>query len=237
MFQSVSRDSIADQVARQIRRQILNDRISPGSRLPPERDLAAQFGTNRNTLREAVRLLEEEGLIRVRQGGGMEVLDYRRHGGIHLLSHYLDDVEDAGRRAAFLMEAVALRREAMALVVRLAAEHHSERDAHDLRASFAALEDSVGSGSGVARADIEFHRHLGYATGRLAIAWLVNTLADAFERLVADGRLWVVEDGYLDHMRAVLDAVIARDPERAEAAVKRHFEAADRALMERIESL
>ncbi len=236
MFEAVSRDSIADQVARQIRRLILNDRVAPGSRLPAERDLAQRFGTNRNTLREAVRLLEEEGLIRVRQGGGMEVLDYRRTGGIHLISHYLDDVEDPARRAAFVIEAVALRREAMALVARLAAREHSERDAEDLRAAFAALSEAVASGQGVAAADIAFHRCLGLAAGRLVIAWLVNTLADAFERLVRDGRLWVVEEGYLDNLRAVLEAVLARDPDRAAETVTRHFEAADEALLQRIES-
>ncbi len=236
MFEAVSRDSIADQVARQIRRLILNDRIAPGSRLPAERDLAQEFGTNRNTLREAVRLLEEEGLVRVRQGGGMEVLDYRRAGGIHLLSHYLDDVEDPARRAAFVIEAVALRREAMALVARLAATEHSERDADDLKAAFATLSDAVASGRGVAAADIAFHRCLGLAAGRLVIAWLINTLADAFERLVRDGRLWVVEEGYLDNLRAVLDAVLARDPDRAADAVIRHFEAADQVLLQRIQS-
>lgn len=236
VFEVVSRDSIADQVARQIRRLILNDRLQPGSRLPAERDLAHQFGTNRNTLREAVRLLEEEGLVRVRQGGGMEVLDYRRDGGIHLLSHYLDDVEDPIRRAAFVMEAVALRREAMALVARLAAIHHTERDAEDLKAAWVAVSEAVAAGQGVAAADIAFHRCLGLAAGRLVIAWLVNTLADAFERLVRDGRLWVVEEGYLDHLRAVVDAVLARDPDRAALAVIRHFEAADEVLLQRISS-
>src|SRR5512137_1014663 len=81
----VRHSSVADQVARKLRSEILSGRLAAGSKLPGERDLARDLGTNRNTLREALRTLEALGLVRARQGDGVSVLDYRRTGELQVL--------------------------------------------------------------------------------------------------------------------------------------------------------
>jgi GntR family transcriptional repressor for pyruvate dehydrogenase complex len=65
-----------DLVAQTIRRRILDGEFEQGQDLPPEWALIAEFGVSRPTLREAMRILETEGLIKVRRGrsGGAEVL-------------------------------------------------------------------------------------------------------------------------------------------------------------------
>jgi len=62
-------------VARTMREQILRGELSVGQRLPPEDELTEQFGIARTTLREALRVLESQGLIVIRRGrgGGPEV--------------------------------------------------------------------------------------------------------------------------------------------------------------------
>jgi GntR family transcriptional regulator, transcriptional repressor for pyruvate dehydrogenase complex len=64
-------------LADQIEEAILSHRLNPGDRLPAERELADQRGISRRTLREALRLLEEKGLIEIRSGatGGSFVRD------------------------------------------------------------------------------------------------------------------------------------------------------------------
>src|SRR5581483_9881877 len=72
-----------------LRRDLLLGRYRPGTRLPPERELAERLGTNRNTLREALRTLESENLVRARQGDGTIVLDWRSTAEINLLPSFL----------------------------------------------------------------------------------------------------------------------------------------------------
>lgn len=57
-------------VADQIRQRIVNGELPLGERLPPEDDLTERFGVARTTLREALRVLESQGLITVRRGRG-----------------------------------------------------------------------------------------------------------------------------------------------------------------------
>ncbi len=64
-------------VVEQLRRAIHLGRFVPGDKLPPERELAKQLGVSRTTVREAVKVLEGEGLVRSKRGaaGGLSVLD------------------------------------------------------------------------------------------------------------------------------------------------------------------
>jgi GntR family transcriptional regulator, transcriptional repressor for pyruvate dehydrogenase complex len=63
-------------IAQRIRHRILTGELEQGDEIPTEADLQAEFGVSRPTLRDAMRILETEGLIRVRRGrfGGATVL-------------------------------------------------------------------------------------------------------------------------------------------------------------------
>ncbi|MCB9604568.1 MAG: GntR family transcriptional regulator [Sandaracinus sp.] len=74
-----------DDVADVLRDEITSGRFAAGSRLPPERQLAARFEVNRGTVRAALSRLAAEGLLSVRQGSGYQVRDYRRSGTLDLL--------------------------------------------------------------------------------------------------------------------------------------------------------
>src|SRR5262250_1135859 len=88
-FPPSARRARGESAVEKLRREILLGRYQPGARLPPERELALKLGTNRNTLREAIRTLESEKLVRARQGDGTLVLDWRIEGEINLLPHFL----------------------------------------------------------------------------------------------------------------------------------------------------
>jgi len=62
-----------DQVAAEIRRDIMNGDVRPGERLPPARDMAAVLGVHTNTVLRALRILRDEGVLEFRRGRGVTV--------------------------------------------------------------------------------------------------------------------------------------------------------------------
>ncbi|WP_426506885.1 FadR/GntR family transcriptional regulator [Dactylosporangium sp. McL0621] len=83
-FVPASRTSVSDHVFAQLRDAILAGEYRPDDSLPSERDLAAGFAVNRHAVREALRRLQQLGLVRVAQGGATKVLDWREHAGLDL---------------------------------------------------------------------------------------------------------------------------------------------------------
>jgi GntR family transcriptional repressor for pyruvate dehydrogenase complex len=72
-FRPPVRRRVHESVAEQLRDAILDGRYAAGEKLPPERELAAEFQVNRTSLREAIKVLEGLGLVTVRQGDGATV--------------------------------------------------------------------------------------------------------------------------------------------------------------------
>jgi GntR family transcriptional regulator, transcriptional repressor for pyruvate dehydrogenase complex len=68
MFSRVSVDRASQVIVEQIRLLVRNGRLTPGDRLPSERDLCARFGVSRVTVREALRVLEASGIVQIRVG-------------------------------------------------------------------------------------------------------------------------------------------------------------------------
>ncbi len=62
-----------EQVAAEIRREIIAGDVRPGGRLPPARDMAAVMGVHANTVLRALRLLRDEGVLEFRRGRGVTV--------------------------------------------------------------------------------------------------------------------------------------------------------------------
>ncbi|WP_433079586.1 FadR/GntR family transcriptional regulator [Dactylosporangium sp. CA-052675] len=83
-FVPAARTSVSDHVFAQLRDAILAGDYRPDASLPSERELAAVFEVNRHAVREALRRLQQLGLVRVAQGGATRVLDWREHAGLDL---------------------------------------------------------------------------------------------------------------------------------------------------------
>lgn len=75
VYKNLKQPKISDVIMTQIEEMILEGTLSPGQRLPPERELSASFGVSRPSLREAVQKLIARGLLTSRQGGGTFVAE------------------------------------------------------------------------------------------------------------------------------------------------------------------
>ena len=70
MYSTIRSARLYEQITEQIQSRIMAGELRPGDKLPPERELAEQFGVSRTAVREAVKALHEKGLIDVQPGKG-----------------------------------------------------------------------------------------------------------------------------------------------------------------------
>jgi GntR family transcriptional repressor for pyruvate dehydrogenase complex len=82
-----SHKPISETVFSELRNEILSGDLQPGDKLRSERTLTEAFGVNRHAIREALKRLQQAGLVEVSQGGATRVLDLRSNGGLDLLPH------------------------------------------------------------------------------------------------------------------------------------------------------
>ena len=125
--------NIAATIFNDLRRQILRGELSAHERLPGERELAAKYGTNRNTLREAVRKLEQARLVTVRHGHGVTVCDFRKTGTMELLPPFLETAPEPAEIAQILQDILPARLMVIEFATRLAVQRADKSDIERIR--------------------------------------------------------------------------------------------------------
>ena len=83
--------TVSERIHAELRGDILAGRLEAGEALPSERRLSEQLGANRHAIREALKRLQQAGLVSISQGGATRVRDWRRHGGLELLLELAGD--------------------------------------------------------------------------------------------------------------------------------------------------
>src|SRR5215207_4898636 len=147
------------EVARRMLDLFTGGSIAPGTRLPPERQLAATLGVGRSAVREALAALEILGIVDVRPGSGT----YLRGAASELLPQTLRwGLLIGERNTAELLE---LRSGLEIYVARLAAGRAAASDLAAIAARVEEMRATVGDLKAFAHADHEFHHSLSTAAG------------------------------------------------------------------------
>jgi GntR family transcriptional regulator, transcriptional repressor for pyruvate dehydrogenase complex len=191
--------NIAQQIFEDLQRQILGGKLGAGERLLGERELAAKYGTNRNTLREAVRKLEQARLVSVRHGRGVTVTDFRRTGTPELLSPYLQAGPDMTEVAEIIGDVLEPRILLLEYAARLAVRRAEPADVDRLSdigdLLIAAFE--AGDAAVVARGFQRWLDVLVEAGHSVSVRWIANSLFDALrDTLERFPNLWVLEPSF-----------------------------------------
>lgn len=113
-------------VHRQLREQILGGDLAPGDALPSERVLSDQFGVNRHAVREALKRLQQAGLVLISQGGATRVRDWRDSAGLEVL---LDLVEQGTEPPSELIRSVLEMRASIGVDAARRCAQRADRDA------------------------------------------------------------------------------------------------------------
>lgn len=233
IFSRIAHGRTADEVVQQIEDLVLEGVLSAGDRLPAERELARQFDVSRPILRDALKALEQRGLIVTRHGGGTHVADVT---GEVFVRPVMDLVVSHPRAAADYLE---YRRAVEAIAAEFAARRATDDDRALLAGIMARMEAAHDRADFAEEAaiDVEFHTAIGECAHNII---LLHTLRACY-RLLADGvfhnRLAIfslpgAREELLGQHRAIHDAVATGDPEAARSAAVRHIDFIESAMAE-----
>jgi GntR family transcriptional repressor for pyruvate dehydrogenase complex len=218
-------------------KQILSGRTLPGTRLPPERQLAVELRTSRPTVREALRRLADWGVVEVRQGSGASVRP-ARYWSFEVLPSYLAFGE-ALRNPKVALELVrqllAIRR---GLFVEMLKVVGPGIDSEALQPAYYAIDQAWAHRHDAPRFvhfDFEAVRTLMEAGGFLPALWLLSTVASVYERIAANltGGMMAPED-YLQSYRALFAALEQGRTDRACKLLGDYLDRHDKRLLSRL---
>ena len=215
-LQTIAPRRLYRQIADQLRHLIEQGEFPVGTRLPPERDLALQLGVSRPSVREALIALEVEGLVEVRMGSGIYVLQ-NDPGGARRVVTGEGPLETIRARALIESELAAS-----------AARTMKKAQISALRDAIRVMEDESAAGQSPTRGDRLFHTRIAEASDNSVLLRVVTELFDErhnplFEQLGSHfetARSWAT--AIAEH-RAVVDAIASRSPEAARAAMAHHL--------------
>jgi GntR family transcriptional repressor for pyruvate dehydrogenase complex len=216
-LQTIETRRLYRQIADQLREAIERGEFPAGTRLPPERDLAAQLGVSRPSVREALIALEVEGRVEVRMGSGI----------------YVREPDPAAARAALHeaespLETIRARQLIEGELAAYAALHMRRVQLAGLREAIALMEEEAAAGHTPTGGDRLFHTRIAEACDNSVLMRLVSELFDErhnplFEQLGShfeNPHSWAA--AIAEH-RAVLDAIAHQAPQAAREAMALHL--------------
>ena len=211
---------LSDQVAQLMLDAILEKRLAPGDRLPSERELGEQFGVSRTVVREAVRALVAKGVIAVVSGSGLRIAEADASTVRESLSLYLhNSTLDYGKMHE-------VRKVLEDQIAEIAAERASDDDLRLLTEAHAAMAKAVAAGRDVDEIsilDLEFHRTIARATQNELFLLLLDSIGEGLLEVRRENLRFNAEHTIALH-EAVLERILARDPEGARAAMSEHLD-------------
>lgn len=221
MYQAVHAGRLYEQIVAQIEQRILDGEIKVGDQLPPERELAEQFGVSRTAVREAVKALREKGLVQVQPGRGTFITD----GTSRAMRHSLGLMAKFGGVESS-RNLVEVREILEPEIAALAASRANDEQIAALHRAVETMDTALTDAETFIEADLDFHLALADATQN----FLVPTLIDSIIELLRQDRKNVflyVEGGAARgqfHHKRILEAVLAHDPDKARQAMRAHLE-------------
>ncbi|GHU10620.1 pyruvate dehydrogenase complex repressor [Betaproteobacteria bacterium] len=220
---------LSDALAETLERRILEGALKSGDRLPAERELAAELGVSRPSLREAIQKLSSRGLLRSRQGGGTFVTD-------SLVAAFFDPWQEmVGARPELRADVAELRRMLAGEAAERAARRRTPEDMTRLVQTFTALQGALQSTQNrdgidtLIASDAAFHQAIAEAAHNA----LLGHLYAAVLRLLADdirlnfSELRAVSRAFsllASQYSTLFEAIRDQRPSAARAAVEAHLD-------------
>lgn len=223
-FERITNQRIYQQIVDQITRMVNEGTLRPGDRLPPERQLAEEFGVSRAAVREALSALRLLGLVEARVGEGTFVTYNSEERLIPPLALALtiEHSESVG------LELLEIREALEAESAYLAAQRHEPEDLAAMESALEQMATDLRNGAIGSEADWRFHDAIASATGNALLLRTMRSLTDQMkdalglyrERLL---RIPGMGETLLREHQEILEAIRAKEPSLAHELMRSHI--------------
>lgn len=233
MFAAIPKQRLSDTVYEQLMDHIVARTLAPGTELPAERLLAEKLGVNRGAVREALKRLQQAGLIQIRQGGNSVVLDYEAEGGLELLPSLLTGA-DGHLNPAVARSIMAMRSSLAPDIAAAAARKGGAALADELDAILRDMRAHAADSAALQTHALEFWTRLVREGGSIAYRLAFNSMNKTY-RSIWKLMTRVLEPEFrdFDNLQRLASAVRDGDAKTAHDCARAHVEIG-RAALERM---
>jgi len=212
----LDRQKLNEQIAEMIQQQITHGKLKPGDRLPPERELASLLKVNRATVREAIHLLSERGLVERKNGRGTRIMAMHP-GNVGAAINRFFVSNNCSQRELHEFRSIFEPK-----VAAFAATNARAEDIKKLGTVLRALEDAwvAQDTQRLASTDAQFHLGLAAASHNTLMLAVASGLNIVLERSMKMSHQSAhSEESFRTH-RVIYRAVAHHDPVKAEQAMR-----------------
>ena len=217
----IERKRLTDQIIDQLIAMVADGKLKPGDKLPSETALMEQFGVGRSSLREAIGALSLIGMLTVRPGHGTHVAPSVGESFSKPLRWGMF-VSWREKLHEFIEARIALEQ----TMVGMAAERASEADLEEIRRGLNLLKSPKLTKRRAIQADLVFHMAIANASHNSVLSRFLEELRQPVKNWMEQkASLFGGYDSVFEQHEAVYNAILAREPSRAQKAMREHLEA------------
>jgi GntR family transcriptional regulator, transcriptional repressor for pyruvate dehydrogenase complex len=226
MLKAIKKTRIYEEVVGQLHQLIDQGKLKAGDRLPSERELAETFRVSRSSVREAIKTLENEGMVVTRRGSGTFLTTVNVEAIIPSLASLLSRGKDA------LIDLFEMRCLVEPSIAALAAERATPADILRLKEICTKQAQQIDRETSAVDSDAAFHLTIGRATHNSALQRLVASIVEILKP-IREKSLQTPGRGHesLASHRAILVAIERHDPELARQAMQQHILAVEETVL------
>jgi len=218
-FSKITPVRLYESVIEQIMDLIKNDKLKPGDKLPPERELAEKLSISRGSLREAFRVLESRGLIKSQAGGGRYVREIRKNGYSNTKNIILSLEKSS------ILELLEAREIFEVKIAKIAAQRATVEDIELIEQALKKMNEEEEPKYGKeTESDTEFHLAIARASHNFVFTNVMRLHLDLLKE--TRGKTWQItgrrEKQYQEHQE-ILQAIKEHDTKKAGEAMFKHL--------------
>ena len=218
-FREITPVRLYESVIEQIMNLIKNNKLKPGDKLPPERELAEKLSISRGSLREAFRVLESRGLIKSKPGGGRYIREIRKNG------HNSTENIILSLEKSSILELLEAREMFEVKIAKIAAQKATPEDIELIEEALSKMneEEELKYGKET-ESDTEFHLAIASASHNFVFVNIIKLHLDLLKG--TRGKTWQItgrrEKQYQEH-QAILQAIKEHNSKKAGEAMLKHL--------------